>query len=196
MWCHVPSSRLLLRSHSCLQRSYKITDSIVTEGRFVNFMDAHSVPFQVPLRRKMLNLCCAYWILSEKGHYCYKWEGISLNCRLNKCAVCSYCGLMTSCDLIVWYFIFSMALPAHSGPRPLIHFPQTVGLLRRVISPSQGRYLNTRQHKHRVSAYTPNIHALSWIRTHDPSVRASEDSSCLRPRGYCHRRLLSTSDSK
>jgi hypothetical protein len=32
------------------------------------------------------------------------------------------------------------------------------------------------------------IHALSGIRTHDPSVRASEDSSCLRPRGYCDRR--------
>jgi hypothetical protein len=33
--------------------------------------------------------------------------------------------------------------------------------------------------------HTPNIHALSWIRTHHPSVRASEDSSCLRPRGNC-----------
>jgi hypothetical protein len=53
---------------------------------------------------------------------------------------------------------FSMALPAHSGPWPLIqfrnHFSQTVGLLGRVISPSQGRYLNTGQHKHRINAYT------------------------------------------
>jgi hypothetical protein len=47
-----------------------------------------------------------------------------------------------------------------------------------LISPSQGRYLHTGQHKHR-------INALSGIRTHDPSVRASEDSSSLRPR--CHR---------
>jgi hypothetical protein len=30
--------------------------------------------------------------------------------------------------------------------------------------------------------HTPNIHALNRIRTHDPSVRASEDNSCLRPR--------------
>jgi hypothetical protein len=29
-----------------------------------------------------------------------------------------------------------------------------------------------------------DIHALSGIRTHDPSVRASEDNSCLRPRGH------------
>jgi hypothetical protein len=29
--------------------------------------------------------------------------------------------------------------------------------------------------------------ALSGIRAHDPSVRASEDSSCLRPGGYCDR---------
>jgi hypothetical protein len=28
---------------------------------------------------------------------------------------------------------------------------------------------------------------LSGIRTHEPSVRASEDNSCHRPRGYCDR---------
>jgi hypothetical protein len=89
---------------------------------------------------------------------------------------------------------FSMAFPAHSGPRPLIqfrnHFSQTAGLLGRVISPPQGRYLNTGRHKHRISSYTPNIHALSGLRTHDSSVRASEDSSCLRPCGYCDRHKI------
>jgi hypothetical protein len=34
------------------------------------------------------------------------------------------------------------------------------------------------------------IHALNGIRTHDPSVRASEDSSCLRPRGHCDWQIL------
>jgi hypothetical protein len=48
------------------------------------------------------------------------------------------------------------------------------------ISQSQGHYL----YKHRINT---NIHALSGIRTHDPSVRASEDSSCLRPHGHCDR---------
>jgi hypothetical protein len=38
------------------------------------------------------------------------------------------------------------------------------------------------QNKH---IHTLNIHALNEIQTHDPSVRASEDSSCLRRRGYC-----------
>jgi hypothetical protein len=37
------------------------------------------------------------------------------------------------------------------------------------------------QNKH---IHTPNIHALSGVRAHDHSVRASEDSSCLRPLGY------------
>jgi hypothetical protein len=37
--------------------------------------------------------------------------------------------------------------------------------------------------------YTPNIHVLNGIRTHDHSIRASEDSSCLRPLGYRDRRL-------
>jgi hypothetical protein len=35
--------------------------------------------------------------------------------------------------------------------------------------------------------HTKNIHALSGIRAHDPSVRESEDSSRLRPRGHCDR---------
>jgi hypothetical protein len=68
------------------------------------------------------------------------------------------------------------------GPWPRLQFrnlffsTQAVGLLGRVISRSQGRYLNTEQHKHRINAHT-DIHALSEIRTH-------ENSSCLRSRGH------------
>jgi hypothetical protein len=36
--------------------------------------------------------------------------------------------------------------------------------------------------KHRTNAHI-DIHALSEIRTHEPSVRANEDSSCLRSHG-------------
>jgi hypothetical protein len=82
-----------------------------------------------------------------------------------------------------------MALPAHSGPRPLYqfhnHFSQTVGLIGRVNSLSQGHCLNTGRHKHRIN--TLNIHALGGIRTHDPSIQTTEDSTWLRPRGYCDR---------
>jgi hypothetical protein len=35
------------------------------------------------------------------------------------------------------------------------HFSQTVGLLERVISPSQGRYLHTGQHKQNERIHTP-----------------------------------------
>jgi hypothetical protein len=76
-----------------------------------------------------------------------------------------------------------MALRPFVGPWPLLQFRnifflQTVGLFGRVISPSQGRYLHTGQHKHKINAHI-NIHALSGIRSHDPSFRGSEDSSCL-----------------
>jgi hypothetical protein len=47
--------------------------------------------------------------------------------------------------------------------------------------------------KHRINARNTDIHALSGIRTHDPSVRASRDSSCLRPRGHCDRHHGTTS---
>jgi hypothetical protein len=55
----------------------------------------------------------------------------------------------------------------------LILFTQTVGFLGRVISPSQGRYLHTGQHKHRKKKAHIDIHTLGGIRTHDPSVRAA-----------------------
>jgi hypothetical protein len=45
----------------------------------------------------------------------------------------------------------------------------------------------TQNNKHTLKAHDTDIHAFSSIRTHDPSVRAREDSSCLRPRGYCDR---------
>jgi hypothetical protein len=61
-----------------------------------------------------------------------------------------------------------------------LNLRQSVRLLGRGISPSQGRYL----HKHRINT---DIHALSGIRTHHPSFRAGEDISCLRPRGHCGR---------
>jgi hypothetical protein len=84
----------------------------------------------------------------------------------------------------------SVALEPFLGPGLFFSyvnfFTHMVGLLGRVISPSQGRYLHTGQHKHRINGHT-DIHALSGIRTHDPSVWASEDGSCLRPGGHCDR---------
>jgi hypothetical protein len=46
--------------------------------------------------------------------------------------------------------------------------------------------------RRKAATYTQNnthtdIHAFSGIRTHDPSVRVGEGSSCLRPRGHCDR---------
>jgi hypothetical protein len=79
------------------------------------------------------------------------------------------------------------------GPGPffssVIFFTQTVRPLGRVTSPSQGRY-SSEQHKHRINAHT-DIHALKGIRTHDPSLRASEDGSCFWQCGYCDQ-LIST----
>jgi hypothetical protein len=60
-------------------------------------------------------------------------------------------------------------------------YGQLVGLLGRGISPTQGLYLHrTKQHR----KTRTHIHASSWIRTHDPSVREAEDSRYLRPLGH------------
>jgi hypothetical protein len=65
-------------------------------------------------------------------------------------------------------------------------YTQSVGLLGWGMCLSQGRYLHTDQHTHRINVHT-GIHALIGIQTHDPSVRAGEDGSCLSPRGHCDR---------
>jgi hypothetical protein len=68
-------------------------------------------------------------------------------------------------------------------------YTQSVGPLGGGISPSQGRYPYTQEHKHRIKTH---IHQASGgIRTQDPSVSAGEDSSCLRPRGHCDRPYVS-----
>jgi hypothetical protein len=66
----------------------------------------------------------------------------------------------------------------------LLDLEQSVGLLGRVNSSSQGLYLYTKTKKNAHTTQTLNIHALSGIRTHGPGVCASEDSLCLRPLGY------------
>jgi hypothetical protein len=67
-------------------------------------------------------------------------------------------------------------------------YTKSVGLLGRGITPSQGRYLRTEQHKYRIN--THRHPCLEWIRAHDPSVRAGEDDSCLRRRGHSERRSI------
>jgi hypothetical protein len=55
-----------------------------------------------------------------------------------------------------------MALQLFVGPWPILQLrimlTQTVGFLARGISQSQGRYLHTQQHEHRIPT---DIHALS-----------------------------------
>jgi hypothetical protein len=84
------------------------------------------------------------------------------------------------------YIFFSLALQfpwALASAFSFMIILLTVGLLGRVISSSQSLYLST-QNKY---IHIPNIHALCGIWSHDPDFRASEDSSCPRPLGYCDR---------
>jgi hypothetical protein len=75
----------------------------------------------------------------------------------------------------------------------VIFFTQTVGLLGRVISPCQGRYLHTAQHNHRINAHT--YPCLEWG-PNSCSHRSSEDNSCLRPRGYSDRQKVTPGEHK
>jgi hypothetical protein len=73
--------------------------------------------------------------------------------------------------LLLFHWLYSPL-----GPWPLffsfMFILQTVGLLGRVISPSQGLYLNTGQHKHRINTYTHRTSMPSM--GFEPTIPASE----------------------
>jgi hypothetical protein len=64
-------------------------------------------------------------------------------------------------------------------------YTQSVGLLGRRISPSQGRYLRTDWHKQRINAHRHPW--LEWNSNPRSQFSSGEDDSCLRPRGQCDR---------
>jgi hypothetical protein len=81
-----------------------------------------------------------------------------------------------------------MVLPAHLGPRPLIHLnniffadDRTPWARDQPVARPLPKHRTTQTQNIRI--LIPNIHAFIGILTHDPSVRTSEDSSCLRLHG-------------
>jgi hypothetical protein len=73
-------------------------------------------------------------------------------------------------------FFWSVTLTSIRVSRFFFHsflnISQTVGLLGRVISPSQRRYPNTGQHKHRINTYTHQT-SMPWL-GFKPTIPASE----------------------
>jgi hypothetical protein len=70
-----------------------------------------------------------------------------------------------------------------------LNYTQTVGFLGRGDQPvarSLSTQRTTQTQNKRI--ITPNIYALSGIRTNDPIVCAREECSCLRPRGHIDQR--------
>jgi hypothetical protein len=78
-----------------------------------------------------------------------------------------------------------MALQSFVGPWPLFSFLilYTVSRTPWTGDQSVARPLPTHRTTQTEKTHT-GIHAVSGIRTYDPSVRASEDSSCFGPRGH------------
>jgi hypothetical protein len=91
-----------------------------------------------------------------------------------------------------YYYLFLLSpfwLPPEHGTSmklpvslQFLNLGQSVRLLGRVISSSQDLSTYTGQNKHRINVHIHiKTHASSRIRTYDPGIQASQDSSCLRP---------------
>lgn len=81
------------------------------------------------------------------------------------------------CFPLFYYRFFPMSLLGEASYLVLYSFFTDVSAPSTGISTSQDRYLNTRQHRH-----TINVHSnpsLEWDLKARPSIRASEEGSCL-----------------
>jgi hypothetical protein len=105
------------------------------------------------------------------------------------------CGEISLVTLLLEWF-YSLC-----GPWPLFQFPDlfTIGRTPWTSDQHVPRPLpkhRTTQTQNKCTQYCTDTHALSGIRTHDPSVRASEDSSRPRPRGHSDRQLKASASQQ
>jgi hypothetical protein len=81
-----------------------------------------------------------------------------------------------------------MALQSFVGPWPLFQFLDPTHSRQDTLDGGSARRkaaTYTDINTNRTKAHNADIHTWSTIKTRDPSVRASEDSSYLRQRGHC-----------
>jgi hypothetical protein len=128
--------------------------------------------------REQLNIINNVFILQEQSWRCNIWP-CSRAVGVLSCPFPMDVISVTCFDLIrafIHSFIHQWLYSHLLGPGLffsfVIFFTQTVGLLGRVISPSQGRYLHTGQHKHRINAYTHQT-SMPWM-GFEPTIPASE----------------------
>jgi hypothetical protein len=128
--------------------------------------------------------------LNKLGNVCKKYQF-----RRVRSLLFNYLGNRKTYGKSLLVHLLLLLLPFVLGP--LACFPseliwnygsyrQLKGLLRRGISPV-ARPLPTQDNINTEESRT-DIHASSEVRTHDPSVWANEDISCLRPSGLRSRK--------
>jgi hypothetical protein len=126
--------------------------SMPSYTRYTTYMK-HIVCWQVNFGKRLVDLSSVSILLWDEGRY----SAIVFYARMR-----------------FWDSYLSRALQPFVGPFQFIDlFTQSVGLLGRGISPSEGRYLHTEQHKHRINPHThpclkrdlnPRSQCSSWRR--------------------------------
>jgi hypothetical protein len=111
--------------------------------------------------------------------YAHKIQAHCLHCPIHSTLLMTMATLQEQRYICLWLY-------SPCGPWPLFQFLNPCAAGR---TPWTGNQPVERPLPTHSTAQTQNkrtdIHPFSGIRTHDHSVRASEDSSCLRPRDRC-----------
>jgi hypothetical protein len=82
-----------------------------------------------------------------------------------------------------------MAVQPFVGPWPISHFHNPIQSRYDSLDGGSARRKAATYKQDSTNRINTDIHATSEIRTYDPSIRAGEDISCLRPRDHCDRPL-------
>jgi hypothetical protein len=88
----------------------------------------------------------------------------------------------------LWNLLYYISMALQPLWALAVFCTQSIGLLGRGISPSQGRYLHTEQHKHRINAHR---HAcLKWDSNPRSQCSSGRRRFMLRSRGHCDRKCI------
>jgi hypothetical protein len=116
---------------------------------------------------------CGWLQTYRRGLYSRKWNVFrTTGSRVRVTSRLAHCLSF----FFLWRYSpnLGLGLPPWNSPFhfSLLDLRHPVGLLGRVISSSQGLYLNTGQHKHRINAYTHQT-SMPWV-GFEPTIPVSE----------------------
>jgi hypothetical protein len=155
---------LTILSCSLWSKGDTVTEYTCSDGAY------HSLFFQkVTAIKRLLSLSCSTLLLNAKSLR----PSLGVRNEVKQPRITKYLQLYS--HLVGHWPLFQFFDPIHSRK---VSFDEG-------SAPSQGRYLRTEQHRHRINAH--KYPCLEWDSNQQPQFPSEGNNSCLRQRSHCDR---------